>query len=510
MSEPNKSPIEWSNEQSGILDWFSGGAGNLVVRARAGTGKTTVLLEGVGRAPERKILLAAFNKSIAEELQRRVRGPAQVKTLHALGYSIITKTWGRVTMDKDRGKRLAEKVAQKRYGRDVPYQVINNAARLAGMVKGIDPDAHIEDIADIAEMGDYEPTETTNSRSSKIWTIQHVVEIAADALDMAVLNDGTIDFDDMVYIPVRMRWKNPTYQLVCVDECQDMSASQITLALSVAMPNARIVVVGDDRQAIYGWRGADSGSVDRLKIELKAGELPMTITRRCPKKVVALAAKIVPDFKAAPGAPEGSVKYCGVDAMLLGTGPGDFVLSRKNAPLFSACISMLKTGKKALIRGRDIGQGLLLTVKGLKATSMTELYERLHAWEEREVAKAARNPKTAENKVEQVREKAELIRILGDGCDMIPHLVARLENLFTDDGTGSVICSSVHRAKGLEADRVYVMMDTMFYPRDTTTPQAREEENIRYVGFTRAKRELVLVADKHDDDKGELDSPEQQ
>lgn len=487
--------IEWSNEQSNILNWFAGGNGNLVVRARAGTGKTTVLIEGISRAPESRILLAAFNKSIAEELQKRIRGRGEAKTLHSLGFSIIQKTWGRVTMDKDRGKKLAEKAANKRYGSDVPFQVSNSAARLAAMVKGVNPDAHLDDIMEIAYMGDYEPSDESNMRSKKRWTIDHVGEIAADALDLACENTGSIDFDDMVYIPVRMRWRNPTYQLVCIDECQDMNAAQITLALSVALPNARLAVVGDDRQAVYGFRGADSGSVDRLKKELSAKEMPMTITRRCPRSVVRLAARIVPDFKAAPQAPDGEVKSCSLDAMLIGAGPGDFVLSRKNVPLVRACMDMLRTGKKAMIRGRDLGQGLLGLVRGLKATSITEMHVRLNAWEEREIEKASRNAKTAEGKIELISEKASLLRVLAEGCPTVAHLSTNIETLFTDDdGKGSVICSTVHRAKGLEADRVYVMMDTMFYP-DPRSPRGREEENIRYVGFTRAKKELVLVSD---------------
>jgi hypothetical protein len=52
----------WSPEQQAIFDWFERGTGHLLVRARAGTGKTTTLVEGVGRAPERKICVAAFNK----------------------------------------------------------------------------------------------------------------------------------------------------------------------------------------------------------------------------------------------------------------------------------------------------------------------------------------------------------------------------------------------------------------------------------------------------------------
>jgi len=66
----------WSAQQEAIFGWFGSAGGNLVVRARAGTGKTTTILEGIGRAPEGKILLCAFNKRIAEELQTKVRNPA--------------------------------------------------------------------------------------------------------------------------------------------------------------------------------------------------------------------------------------------------------------------------------------------------------------------------------------------------------------------------------------------------------------------------------------------------
>src|SRR5436190_20992705 len=69
-------PRVWSDEQNTVFDWFerrsSYSSGNLVVRARAGTGKTTTIVEGVNRANDGQILLAAFNKSIAKELQGRV------------------------------------------------------------------------------------------------------------------------------------------------------------------------------------------------------------------------------------------------------------------------------------------------------------------------------------------------------------------------------------------------------------------------------------------------------
>src|SRR4029077_979927 len=124
----------WSTQQVDIFNWFANSsvrvnspnvlsmatsqAKNLVVRARAGTGKTTTIIEGVNRAPEKSILLAAFNKSIATELQNRVKNTrVEAKTLHGLGYKFIARYagWGRVEVDDNRSRDLT-----KATGADVP------------------------------------------------------------------------------------------------------------------------------------------------------------------------------------------------------------------------------------------------------------------------------------------------------------------------------------------------------------------------------------------------------
>ena len=58
-------------------------------------------------------------------------------------------------------------------------------------------------------------------------------------------------------------------------------------------------VIGDDKQAIYGFCGADSGSLFRLKDELDAKVLHLTKTFRCGKAIVEEAKQFVPDFQAA-------------------------------------------------------------------------------------------------------------------------------------------------------------------------------------------------------------------
>jgi superfamily I DNA/RNA helicase len=103
-----------SAQQQSIFDWFASGTGNLVVQARAGTGKTTTILAAVRRAPEKRIMLCAFNKLIADELTSRVadlRPRVEAKTLHSLGFDCLKRAWRGVRVDADRGGRLARAAA---------------------------------------------------------------------------------------------------------------------------------------------------------------------------------------------------------------------------------------------------------------------------------------------------------------------------------------------------------------------------------------------------------------
>jgi DNA helicase-2/ATP-dependent DNA helicase PcrA len=265
--------------------------------------------------------------------------------------------------------------------------------------------------------------------------------------------------------------------------------------------SGRIAVVGDDRQAIYGFRGADSNSLDRLKKELGALELGLTTTYRCPKRIVALAAKLVPDFAADASAPDGDVSEIALERLPDMATPGDFVLSRANAPLAGACMRLIRAGVPARIEGKDIGQSLTAIVRKLTKRgpfdSVADIENRLTNWQEKEEARIDRSAgDMSETAIEMLNDKCETLRAIIDGISSVPELEQRLVTMFADNGdslvTRHVVCSSVHKAKGLEADRVFVMRDTL----NNKKGNAAEEQNIEYVAITRAKRELVWVTGK--------------
>jgi superfamily I DNA/RNA helicase len=481
---------QWSTQQEAIFNWFKTGSGNLVVRARAGTGKTTTILSAIQYAPESRILLAAFNKKIAEELKTKLRNPsAEAKTLHSVGFGLVLRNWSGTKLDSTRGQRIAREVA----GQSTPDPIVRLVSLLASKAKGMLPRTP-EEMTAIARQFDLTPDEEWVEDG---WTEQSVVMLAFDALKRALKRDGTIDFDDMVYLPVANNWVRPTYNMVVVDEAQDMNVAQLRLATGVCYKTGRIAVVGDDRQAIYGFRGADSASIDRLKTSLSATELGLTTTYRCPKSVVEYAAKLVPDYVAAPTAPQGEIKELDYAKLAEEVKPGDFVLSRKNAPLVRTCLSILRTGKRAKIEGRDIGAVLIGLVKKIARThkTMPALLKGVSEWADRKsaaIAMASNDEDATESKVQEVQDTAETIRVLGEDLTSVAELVARIENLFGDDvNAANVVLSSVHRAKGRETEVVYVLRDTLYPGRGGKA--SKEEANIEYVAVTRAKTTLVWV-----------------
>jgi len=477
----------WSTQQQAIFAWFKGTTGNLVVRARAGTGKTTTILEAISFAPETRILLAAFNKKIAEELKTKLRNPnAEAKTLHGVGFAFVLRNWNGVRLDETRGSRLAKQAL----GTDAPDPMVSLVAKLAAKGKAMLPSS-IQEMTNIAYDFNLEPDEEWLEDG---WTVDRLAKAALKAMELAATSrDGTIDFDDMIYVPVANNWVRPRYDLVVIDEAQDMNAAQLKLARGCCTKTGRIVVVGDDRQAIYGFRGADSGSLDRLKTELKATELGLTVTYRCPKVVVAYAQKLVPDYQAAPEAPEGKLETLAEELLVDAVNPGDFLLSRKNAPLVKHCLSFLRAGKRAKVEGRDIGRTIVAVVRGLKARSIPELMERLGKWEQKQVTrarKAARTEEAGDAKAQEINDQAETIRVLATDMVGVPELQKRIEDLFADGvGASFIICMSIHRSKGRETENVFLLADTLYPGKRKDI----EEQNIDYVGSTRAKARLVMV-----------------
>jgi hypothetical protein len=271
-------------------------------------------------------------------------------------------------------------------------------------------------------------------------------------------------------------------------------------------------VVGDFRQAIYAFRGSDSQSIARMTAQLEATgrdvvKMPLSFTRRCPKSHVQLAQEIYGGIQAMPDAPEGVVRYdvTGPDAVKE-MAPGDLVLCRVNAELMGTAYKLLQRKLPVIVRGRDIGQGLLKLIdkaeKKTRKGAVTPVAHLLSNAEEiiaREVRKFEALPfGKGEARAQAARDRmACLVELCVDAqtSGEVRKIVQKLFERSEDGNTaGAVVLGTVHRTKGLESGKVWILRpDLIPHPMARTKEQKEQERNIGYIAVTRAKGDGELV-----------------
>ena len=298
----------------------------------------------------------------------------------------------------------------------------------------------------------------------------------------------------------------------------------------------RIIVVGDRFQSIYGFRGADITAIPNLQKMLESRPngckvFPLSVCRRCPKSHIRLAQAIVPDIKWCEKdrdgveAPEGEIYQLSlaeaVDMMQL----GDLGLGRVNRVLVPVAYCCIKQKKKVIIRGRDIGAGLIALIKKLNPISVEDLLAKVESYLAKEMLKMMESDRIAsegvdpiitketmarlsrknQQKLEAIMDKTGCIIALCEDVDSLPVLIANIKEIFAEfDDEGkpkdAIVLGTVHRTKGLEAHNVFMIDPENFpHPMATKDWEAQQERNMAYVGVTRAKFQY--------DEKGEIVHP---
>jgi DNA helicase-2/ATP-dependent DNA helicase PcrA len=490
--------MEWSPQQLAVYAWFVtlGAIRSIVVRARAGCGKTTTIVEGIKRyvatcvaqGGKVAVIASAFNTKITKELLARLAGliGVEVKGLNSLGFYYVRQAVRRVTLDNECRKYDVAKAIEPQASRNL----ISLLANLHTKARELKPYAKCG--ADLEDLADQFNLRIDEDMSAEGWTQEGLCEAAYDCMVYASRNFQVIDFADQIFLPLRNRWVFPMYDRVIIDETQDLSGPQLDMLIGSCKHGKRgFCIVGDDMQAIYGFRGADVTAVDRLKTELDAEEINLNVTRRCPKAIVTEAQAYCPDFVAADDAPDGTVTHSHTsEDMLDHVRPGDFILSRTNAPLAGLCLKLLRNKVPAYVAGRNIGQSLAATVRRLKLDRIEDLQDGLAAYAAKRNDQISRNKRAMNDewlagKQSEISDEVDTILAVADGCVTINELFGRLSDLFADEGNG-VMLSTTHKAKGLEADRVWLCWGT-FDRKDA------DSDRIKYVAITRSKSELHYV-----------------
>lgn len=469
--------------------------GSLMISAYAGCAKSSTL-EMMAPGVKEPTLALAFNKKIADELGRRLPANFTAKTLNSLGHGAWVRA-NRSIVTWELNDRKMTKIVSEVTGAKADRYLWEPtmAAARAAMVQGIVP----TDMGQGLVADDLETWSALADCDEE--DLEQVVELAREALrrDIIQARQGVISFDDQVYCPTLLGGQWPRFPRVFGDEVQDWSPLNLAMIGHCLRAGGSLAVVGDRLQSIYAFRGADSEAMTKVRSLAQAWtDLPLTLTFRCPKAIVARQQAHAPGYRAWESNPPGRI-----EEWIDGWGPrqlaqGMTVLCRNVSPLMKLAFRLLRAGVGCQVAGRDIGRSLIaLSRKIIKDDDArpTQIVEAILRWRsaQSEIAIA----RDQMEKLESIQDRAEaLMAVLeSSGASTAGDLRTMLEQLFARE-SGAVLLSTIHRAKGLEWPRVMHLDPWRIPSRQASRlggPALQQEANLRYVAETRTQELLVLA-----------------
>jgi DNA helicase-2/ATP-dependent DNA helicase PcrA len=513
-----------SPQQEAIFDFVKTGTGNALLRAVAGSGKTWTLVQLL-QFLDGQVALAAYNTAIAKELEDKVskienlKPKVSVGTCHRFGRQALVKKFPKAKLPgrDDRSKidvLMEEIVHPKTHQKGVPDELksfVRKAYELARQSgAGVLPefpftkqDAWLE-LVDHFDLMD----EFANSEGDLPLDIDQLVGQGCN-WTVYIIKYGIqrcediIDFGDMIYVPLYLNLRFWTYNWVLVDEVQDINPTRRAIIKKMLAPGGRAIFVGDDRQAIYGFTGADAKSFENIRKEFNCKDLDLTWSFRCPKSVVRFVKQWVNHIESTPDALEGEVLtidekdfWNQMDQLSI----TDAILCRNNAPLCTLFFDLLMRGIPSHIEGRDLsGKLLKLINRWSKIKTLTSLENKLFVYKEKEIQKGMQSGK--EQKASEIADTVDSIMAIISGLPLgssVDDLRNKITSMFQDtngDKSKTLTLTTIHKSKGREWNKVY------WYGRNRYNPspyarqdwQVLQEQNLMYVAGTRAKMTLVEI-----------------
>jgi len=479
-----------SKYQVVIHEEYIGSNCNLIIKAGPGSGKSHTIQELLKITPRfKKCILISFNKSIKEELEKKVPVGVTVKTIHGLAFSILNSVTHK-TYKVNGFKNFI--LGKKHLNLDkLPFKQRDAYLFLISKIIDLSRMNLAETKEDIEMVCDQYGISTLNGEIKDTLSL-------IKYLDQYNENAGQnmmVDFTDMLYLTNKTIKKElfPKYDVVFCDELQDLNPLQKEIVEKIIHPTkGRFIGVGDEKQAIYSFLGANSQAFESFVQRPNTKVLPLSVTYRCGKKIVDAANQIFPGLEPFEANIEGVVRKGNLDEVE----DGDFVICRNNLPLIESWINIVKQGKKASILGKEFGQGLVAVINKLSNYPNYEdgVNRLLKDKEDQLKEKGITNPKVTTS-YQTLVEKLNIVDILKKEFGSFELMKTKVEQIFTDnDHTNGVLLMTGHKSKGLETDRVFFLYPSLIPSKYAESfRELQQEQCLRFVITTRAKRELIYI-----------------
>ena len=549
--------------QQKIYDFVENGTGNGIIDAVAGAGKTTTLMGCVEHIKNpHDALFCAFNRSIRKEIQHKFQEKGMnvaVKTNHALGLQILR---GRikVELDDEKYKKIVDdrgffKLIEQEIDAILHYQNVMSLTQLRDVEEKRVSLTNISEIyhynfscevlyyiikllliindkyrltlcedtkeaySEMAEhFGIFDPNRLYYFHQPELDHFFRAHQLLLKEGNEMAISQGIIDYVDMLYLPHYLKlYPYNHYGFIFVDECQDLSRAQIEIVSKYLKPSGRVLAVGDPYQSIYGFAGADSESFDRVKNLFNCQLLSLSDCFRCPADVISIAQKIRDDIKGFK-TEAGVVIRLAKNKVLKNLQPKDLVICRSNLPLRELAMKLVNKNVKVHMHPDEVEEMIgdyksYFTAKELKTTLTDDMIESfLKKVETRNCARIEKENANLDSAIRSLRIENE--KNMLRGCldfflqkyiewqlNTIDSLLLRLKETLRYLGEDAIWISSIHRAKGLEADRVFILEYNKLPCPAPREWQCIQERNLHYVAVTRPRKELYLCKEHTEEDE---------
>ncbi len=560
-----------TSAQQKVFDFVKSGTGNGIIDAVAGAGKTTTLIgciEHISNVDD--AIYCAFNTSIQKELQKefhKAKKNVRVCTIHSLGYQLLRSTrkfnlndkkYNNIIndpeffeslvleIDKILGYHNHPTVAELRrlddmsdaldwneknqlnegqqYVRKIIWKLldINNKYRCT-----LEEDILERYDAMAQHFGIFTSWEVKlNNYKDELACYFRAHQRLLKEGNSIAISHGIIDYTDQLYLPYVMNLTSKNkYGFVFVDECQDLSKAQIYAVKQYLREDGRLLAVGDPYQSIYGFAGADYVSFQRVKDTFKCTQIALTDCFRCPQSVIQLTQSIRPDIKGFKLEP-GKIYKIQMRDVVKNIKEGDLVICRTRKPLLALALKLITKDFKVKIHPDELQEFMgdymrnftpQETRKILNDDMIDAFFDRIRDRNEKRIIKENQNTDSIIRRIlimEAVYDMKNTLFFLKKKyfdwhINTIETILTKLKHTLSYPGDEAIKISSIHRAKGLENDRVFILeYNKLPYKREQEWERI-QERNLHYVAVTRPKDNLYLVEDNlyinGEDDAGEDD-----
>ncbi|CAB4873381.1 unannotated protein [freshwater metagenome] len=495
-------------------------AAPLAIVAAAGSGKTTVLTRRIAYriatdpdVQPQHVLALTFTNQAAGELHKRLRRAGlreriEAGTFHAVAMRLLRQR------SIDLGQRPPS-IASDR------FRLMNEAIRLAGV--NAEPSVALADL-DWARARRV-PFAEAAAAAKRVGRRINLgpTEFVAVAQAYATIKNrrGVVDFDDLLEQSLQalgtdkawaagVRWR---FRHLFVDECQDLNPLQFAFLEALRDGRSDLCLVGDPRQAIFSFNGADPTIMDNVE-QVYPGITITRLTRnyRCTPQIITAARGVLTqaaqsdDSVAVPGdgmgvrvvgLPDDAAENIAVGRLLreiIGAQRpwrSCAVLARTVAQLTAVSHALARAGVPANVQGRTGARRAF-------GAAMAEAYAcrtptDLGAWVEAVTADANTDPVRA-----RVAEAADRFLAQRTGLSLRAwvELHSPFDNLEDAQPEDAVDLLTFHGAKGREWQTVIIIgaeQGLIPHSTATTVPQRAEEARLLYVACTRAREQLVIT-----------------